>query len=368
MVAGERRAPRRSGHGGRPRPASPSCGPCERRGRRRSSIGAGVTYAELMAEPVADARPRWRTRPAPSARRRSATPAPSAATSATASPAGDTLPVLVALGATVEVASAGGRRRVADRRVLRRPEALGARAGRAHRRRCTCRCARGPQEYLKVGVRNAMVIAVASLAIVVDLDARTIGVGLGSVGPDAAAPRPTRARGSRRGRTGAPTASPSTPDDVARVRRAGRRGRAPDRRPPQHRRLPPPRGRGAGPRARAAGRCAAMNETLRAARQRRRPRGRRRVARREPALRAARAARASRRRRPGASRASAARARCSSTARWCARASCSRPSAVGAEIVTVEGLQPDERGALTDVQRAFVEAGAVQCGFCTPGW
>ena len=42
-------------------------------------------------------------------------------------------------------------------------------------------------------------------------------------------------------------------------------------------------------------------------------------------------------------------------------------SAVGTEIVTVEGLQPDSRGALTDVQRAFVEEGAVQCGFCTPG-
>jgi carbon-monoxide dehydrogenase small subunit len=42
-------------------------------------------------------------------------------------------------------------------------------------------------------------------------------------------------------------------------------------------------------------------------------------------------------------------------------------SAVGTKIVTVEGLQPDERGALSDVQRAFVEAGAVQCGFCTPG-
>jgi aerobic carbon-monoxide dehydrogenase small subunit len=42
-------------------------------------------------------------------------------------------------------------------------------------------------------------------------------------------------------------------------------------------------------------------------------------------------------------------------------------SAAGRRIVTVEGLQPDERGELTDVQRAFVEAGAVQCGFCTPG-
>ncbi|MGH3440491.1 MAG: (2Fe-2S)-binding protein [Nitriliruptorales bacterium] len=39
--------------------------------------------------------------------------------------------------------------------------------------------------------------------------------------------------------------------------------------------------------------------------------------------------------------------------------------AADAEIVTVEGLTADD--GLTDVQRGFLDAGAVQCGFCTPG-
>ncbi len=38
--------------------------------------------------------------------------------------------------------------------------------------------------------------------------------------------------------------------------------------------------------------------------------------------------------------------------------------AVGSAITTVEGLGAD---GPTDVQRAFLETGAVQCGFCTPG-
>ncbi len=40
-------------------------------------------------------------------------------------------------------------------------------------------------------------------------------------------------------------------------------------------------------------------------------------------------------------------------------------SAVGREIVTIEGLGSDNE--ISDVQQAFVDAGAVQCGFCTPG-
>ena len=37
----------------------------------------------------------------------------------------------------------------------------------------------------------------------------------------------------------------------------------------------------------------------------------------------------------------------------------------GREIVTVEGIAPES--SPHPVQKAFVEAGAVQCGFCTPG-
>jgi carbon-monoxide dehydrogenase small subunit len=37
----------------------------------------------------------------------------------------------------------------------------------------------------------------------------------------------------------------------------------------------------------------------------------------------------------------------------------------GRQVTTIEGLARD--GALDPVQRAFVEHGAMQCGFCTPG-
>lgn len=49
--------------------------------------------------------------------------------------------------------------------------------------------------------------------------------------------------------------------------------------------------------------------------------------------------------------------------------SCIYPAAAIAdrEVITVEGLSSPD-GDMSALQRAFVEAGAVQCGFCTPGF
>ena len=42
------------------------------------------------------------------------------------------------------------------------------------------------------------------------------------------------------------------------------------------------------------------------------------------------------------------------------------PQVEGRTVVTIEGLAP-EPGKLHPIQEAFIEAGAVHCGFCTPG-
>jgi CO/xanthine dehydrogenase FAD-binding subunit len=56
----------------------------------------------------------------------------------------------------------------------------------------------GPQQFAKIGTRNAMVIAVTSFSISLDLAARTVGTGLGS-----AAPTPRRATAAEQFLTGA---------------------------------------------------------------------------------------------------------------------------------------------------------------------
>ena len=145
-------------------------------------IGAATTYTDLLDTAFAQHAPALseaaRTVGSPQIRNAGTI----GGNLATASPAGDTLPVLVALDARIDVASRAARRTVPiaelftgpKRTTLQRNELIVAvRVPRW----------RGPQGYLKVGVRNAMVIAVASLAFAVDLDRRRVGVGLGSVGP-----------------------------------------------------------------------------------------------------------------------------------------------------------------------------------------
>jgi len=48
--------------------------------------------------------------------------------------------------------------------------------------------------------------------------------------------------------------------------------------------------------------------------------------------------------------------------------SCVTPlkKAAGSEVLTIEGME-SAGGELHPIQQAFIDAGAVQCGFCTPG-
>nr|WP_246481190.1 xanthine dehydrogenase family protein subunit M [Amycolatopsis umgeniensis] len=104
-----------------------------------------------------------------------------------ASPAGDTHPVLLVLGAEVEAASVRGTRRIpaeefylgVKRHALEPDELITA---------VYLPAAVGPQQFAKVGTRNAMVIAVCSFALALHLDTREIRAAVGS-----AAPTPRRA-------------------------------------------------------------------------------------------------------------------------------------------------------------------------------
>jgi CO/xanthine dehydrogenase FAD-binding subunit len=101
---------------------------------------------------------------------------------ATGSPAGDTLPVLVAHGARVELASVSGRRALPVSEFLLGPKTTGLAPGELLTA-VRVPVATGPAEFLKIGVRNAIVIAVANCALVVDHARRTLRCALGSVGP-----------------------------------------------------------------------------------------------------------------------------------------------------------------------------------------
>jgi len=101
---------------------------------------------------------------------------------ATSSPAGDTLPVLAALDATIVLRSVGGERRVPFTEFMTGPK-KNVRRGDELVVAAEWEDAGPAQTFMKVGTRNAMVIAVAGLALVVDRARRRVGVGLGSCGP-----------------------------------------------------------------------------------------------------------------------------------------------------------------------------------------
>jgi CO/xanthine dehydrogenase FAD-binding subunit len=155
----------------------------ELRGWRRENgtlwLGAGLTYAEVMAGEVAELLPALaeasRTVGGPQIRNRGTI----GGNLGTASPAGDALPPLLVAGATVELASVRGERSVPlheflvgpKRNLLAEDELISGVSVAAGESRET---------FLKVGPRNAMVIAVVSLALRVGEELRAA---FGSAGP-----------------------------------------------------------------------------------------------------------------------------------------------------------------------------------------
>ena len=144
-------------------------------------LGAGLTYTRMVEELG-----RWlpglaiaaRTVGSPQIRNRGGV----GGNLGTASPAGDAHPALLAGGAEVEAASAAGSRRLplgefftGPKRHALRPEEL---VVAVH-----VPVAGGPQQFAKIGTRNAMVIAVCSFALSLDPERRRVGTGIGSAGP-----------------------------------------------------------------------------------------------------------------------------------------------------------------------------------------
>jgi CO/xanthine dehydrogenase FAD-binding subunit len=145
-------------------------------------VGAGCTYRALMMPEAADLLPAMaqasRTVGSPQIRNAGTI----GGNLGTASPAGDTLPVLAALDARVRVASRSGTRDLDLGELIVGPKRTTLRPGEVIFS-VRMPAALGTQEFLKVGTRNAMVIAVAGVALVVDWVGRTVRCALGSVGP-----------------------------------------------------------------------------------------------------------------------------------------------------------------------------------------
>ena len=151
-------------------------------------VGAGVPYARVISE-LGDRLPGLamasRTVGSPQIRNRGTV----GGNLGSASPAGDAHPPLLACDTVVEAASVRGTRDIPIRefftgvkRSALAPDELIAAA--------RVPVADGPQQFSKVGVRNAMVIAVCSFAIALHPERGQVGTGFGSAAPT---PRPAAA-------------------------------------------------------------------------------------------------------------------------------------------------------------------------------
>jgi CO/xanthine dehydrogenase FAD-binding subunit len=144
-------------------------------------IGAGVTYARIIGE-LGDRLPGLamasRTVGSPQIRNRGTV----GGNLGSSSPAGDAHPPLLASGAVVELASTSGSRRLPAREFFTGPK-LNAMKKDELIAAFLVEPAKGPQQFSKVGTRNAMVIAVCSFAISLDPESKHIGTGIGSAAP-----------------------------------------------------------------------------------------------------------------------------------------------------------------------------------------
>jgi len=146
------------------------------------SIGSGVPYSIIEGEPVLSAIPALAQ-----AARTVGSPQIRAAGSlggnlGTCSPAGDTLPVMFALDAMIHLSTVDSSRVVSIHDFMTGVK----RSVRQHDEIITTidfPIINGWQGYSKVGVRNAMVISVASTCLVADHENATVRIALGSVGP-----------------------------------------------------------------------------------------------------------------------------------------------------------------------------------------
>lgn len=151
---------------------------------RRASltVGAMMTWAQLSSEPFRS----WTPALAQAARTIGSVQVRNAATIGgnlvTASPAGDGITVLSALGAAVNTAAIDGRRILTVERLIRGVKTTALAPGEIVTS-IEIPLGRGFQGFKKIGIRDAMVIALANACLVVDEGRRRIGLAVGSVGP-----------------------------------------------------------------------------------------------------------------------------------------------------------------------------------------